>query len=68
VSLDQVRASDGCCPIVLGDLVVPCGDVATVGHSLGEVATSRGHLAFWVEDLAVTNDERGPWVPYVGLL
>jgi hypothetical protein len=58
-SLDRVRASDGRCPVGSGDLVVLGRDVATAGHSLGEVATSRGHMAFWVEGVAVAGDERG---------
>jgi hypothetical protein len=48
--------------------MVPDEDVATAGHSSGEVATGHDHLAFWVEDLAVDGDERGPWAPYVGKL
>jgi hypothetical protein len=58
--LDRVRTSDGHCPIGSGDLMVPCGDVAIAGHSLGEVAMSYDHLAFWVEGLAMASDERGP--------
>jgi hypothetical protein len=46
----------------------PHGDVAIVGHSLGEATTSHDHLAFRVKGLAMANDERGPWAPYVGEL
>jgi hypothetical protein len=46
VGLDRVRASDRCCLVGSGDLVVPYGYVATASHSPGKVAMSRGHLAF----------------------
>ena len=48
--------------------MVPYGYVATAGHSLGGVATSHDHLAFWVEGLTVARDERWPQAPYVGKL
>ena len=48
--------------------MVPEEDVATVGHSLGEVVMSHGRLASWVEGSAMAGDERGHWAPYVGKL
>lgn len=40
VGLDRVRASNRCCPIGLGNLMVPKKDVATMSH---------GHPVFRVE-------------------
>jgi hypothetical protein len=62
------KTSDGHCLISSGDLVIPYRDVTTVGHSPGEVPMSRGHLASWVEGLAMACDERGTWAPYIGEL
>jgi hypothetical protein len=63
VGLDSVEASDGCRPIGMDDPVVPQKDVAGRGHSLGELALIHGHLASWVEDLAVAGGEGGYWPP-----
>jgi hypothetical protein len=39
-----------------------------VGYFSSEVAMSHGHLASWVEVLAMASDMRGQWAPYVGEL
>jgi len=39
--------------------MVPQKDVATKGHSVGELAMSHRPLVSWVEDLAMAGDERG---------
>ena len=43
-------------------------DVATVGHSLGEIVVSHGHLVSQVEVSAMASNERGHWAPHVGAL
>ena len=48
--------------------MVPEKDVATVGHSLGEITASHGCLVFWVEVSAMASNERGHWAPHVGVL
>ena len=48
--------------------MIPGKDVATAGHSLGEITKSHGRLVFGVEGLAMASGERGPWAPYVGEL
>ena len=43
-------------------------DVATKGHSVGELARSHRPLVSWVEDLAMAGDEKGYCPSYVGEL
>ena len=57
-----------CCPIGLGDLVVPKKDVATTSHSLGEITVSHGPLVSRVEVSAIADNEIGHWAPHVGAL
>ena len=56
------------CPIGLGDLMILEKDVATAGHSLGEIAMSHGHLVSRVEVSAMASNERGHWASHVGAL
>jgi hypothetical protein len=48
--------------------VVPEKDVATTGHSLGEITMSHGRLVSQVEVSAMASNERGHWAPLVGAL
>jgi hypothetical protein len=48
--------------------VVPKKDVATAGHSLGEITVSHGRLASRAEVSAMASNERGHWAPHTGAL
>ena len=48
--------------------MVPQKDVASWGHSVGELAMNHRPLVSWVENMAMAGDERGYWPHYVGEL
>ena len=66
--LASVEVCSGHWPIDAGELVVPMKDVVVKGHSIGEFTIDHGSQVPRVKDLAMAEEERGYWPPYIGEL